>query len=323
MSQLRNRNRFLALFAVLPAFLGCFVDGFRIAPFTLPPPERVVAQVNDEFVLFTEEGLSDAFWLEITRTQDSSVVGGYLSTNEPVRNAIVLLVPGTSFASAEGSTGVARDLHYDIGPALQDEGYITWSLAYQQCGAPYGEDDLRDILQAIDWLDAEGKQVLGVDRIHLVGYSLGGGLVGIANRSRDVDSIVSLAGVVSPNQFSYLHLIFPFVRILFPDNEGICQLIHSIEVYGGLGSVEWFRFDVLTNLNDMRGPMLFVSGEDDEIVSPSITRQLETSYLAGRLLGIGSEWPEIEFEYIPNVGHTEITRSREAAERILDYLAEF
>jgi len=98
--------------------------------------------------LATEAGLSDGVWLEVPRSGAAGSVGGYLSEVDGQRARLILLLPGASTYYAGGMVAKVRDYHDQFAAKLRNTGLRTWTLAVHECGTPYGQEDLTDVLSA-------------------------------------------------------------------------------------------------------------------------------------------------------------------------------
>lgn len=303
------------------ALAGCLACNLYLPPTAIDRvvPARTKVDERQGVAFWEEDDLDDAVWMEVPRAEPDGPLTGYLSVNRPHRGALVILVHGASFYTRDGSAGTARELHRQLGWDLHGEDYLTWSLATPECGAAYGQDDLAYVLDAVDWVQGRGDEVLGVDRVYLIGYSNGGAVAVLANQERSLDGVVSLSGPVHGDQLVLIETLAPFMEALYPDNEGACQVVETFERYGPLGSAAWERFDVFAHLGEMQSPMLFIHGLHDTTVPPDATWELEAGYLEG--LAAGEDWPRLEFAYVPRVPHHAMPPSPEAAEHVIHFLA--
>jgi dienelactone hydrolase len=264
-----------------------------------------------------QDGVENGVWLEVDRVGEPGAVGGYLSQNASERGELVILLHGASTYDPEGTYGKARDFHEEYGPGLWPFGYLTWSLAVRECGTAYGQGDLADALEAIDWLDAEGKALLGVERVFVIGYSTGATVSTLVARHRQVDGVVSMGGLAEPDQLEELMPLYDWLRRLFPQNTAMCQLGSTLDYYGPPGSPAWEALDTVARVDELESPMLVVHAALDQVFFVDNTIHLQEQYEAR--LGEGVVLPEVEFFYLPGASHFDPPRSEEVFERILDF----
>src|SRR5262245_37747648 len=174
------RFQSVLLAIALPLCPGCLPPLPENAKPSDPPQRNILKEVPDGR-METEAGVSGAVWLEVNRP-GGNTIGGYLSQNDSPLKAVVIILHGASTFSPDGEIGSALIFHESLGAALQARGYLTWALAYPECGTAYGQDDLQSVIDAIDWLDRAGRSTLGLQRVYLAGYSTGGTLTILANR---------------------------------------------------------------------------------------------------------------------------------------------
>lgn len=263
-------------------------------------PDRSLLREAPQAVVRQEEGVLDAAWLEITR-DDGRPVGGYISLQKSPRGALVLLIDGASTFQEAGSDAQALTFHRDFGADLRAFGFRTWSLSVQECGAAYGQDDVRDLVAALDWLDDVGRAALSAERVYVVGYSTGATVTQIASRQRTVTAAVSLAGLSRPDQLEEFYDVYRWVSDLYPRNAGLCKLGDTLDFYGPPGAMAWEALNTAGHVEEFRHPMLFVHGMRDIIYFPDNTLAVETAYLAARSAGV--EMPKLTFNYLAEGEH--------------------
>lgn len=270
---------------------------------------------------FLEQDLPEGGWLEVGRDGDLGPVGGYLFEPPDARPALVVVLPGASSFATGGMLAKARDYHQFWLAHLHEAGLPTWTLAVRECGTPYGDGDLEDVLDALDWLEREGKSLLGVERVYLLGYSSGAIAVLLANLERDVDAMVVISALTQPDQLERFWGFYRFIASLYPNNAGLCQFADTLEAYGPPGSSRWAALDVVGRVRELRSPTLVIHGEDDLVYSPENARLLQVAY--ERELDGGARLPPVEFFYVPNQGHIDIFNHPPVEQRVVDYLLEF
>ncbi len=284
------------------------------------PPQREILRQEGRLTYSAEPGVTDGQWVALERADASGAVGGYLSDNEPHRPAIVILLHGASTLMPDASVGSARMFHEATGPIFRERGYRTLALTRRECGTAYGQGDLEDVLEVVDWLDAEGKAQLGVERVYMLGYSAGGTLVSLTNRERTLDALVSISGFTQPDQLEEGWNFYALLALLYPDNAGLCQLGTTLETYGRPGSATWQFLDSVAHLDEFHCPMLVVHGNDDPIVFVANALHLQQRYL--ELLGVGTTLPRLEFMYVSG-GHDAPMSSPQVRDRVLSFFDEF
>ncbi|UCG32208.1 MAG: hypothetical protein JSU68_11135, partial [Phycisphaerales bacterium] len=252
----------------------------------------VVYQEDGRARLAVQDGVEDGVWLEVDRVGEPGAVGGYLSQNANERDALVILLHGASTYDPEGTYGKARDFHQEYAPDLWPFGYLTWSLAVRECGTAYGQGDLADALEAIDWLDAEGKALLGVERVFVIGYSTGATVSTLVARHRQVDGVVSMGGLAEPDQLEELWSLYDWLRTLFPQNTAMCQLGSTLDYYGPPGSPAWAALDTVAHVDELKSPALVVHAALDQVFFVDNTMHLQEQCEAR--LGEGAVLPEVE-----------------------------
>jgi pimeloyl-ACP methyl ester carboxylesterase len=313
-----RRSSRVALLACLAATCrGCGL--LPIVNIAAGPASSVVYQEDGRARFAFEEGLEDGVWLEVDRVGEPGAVGGYLSQNANERGALIILLHGASTYDPEGTYGKARDFHREYAPDLWPFGYLTWSLAVRECGAAYGQGDLADVLEAIDWLDAEGKALLGVERVFVIGYSTGATVSTLVARHRQVDGVASMGGLAEPDQLEELWSLYDLLRRLFPQNVAMCQLGSTLDYYGPPGSPTWEALDTVARVDGLKSPALLVHAELDQVFFVDNTIHLQEQYEAR--LREGALLPEVEFFYVPGASHFDPPSSEEVLMRILDFFA--
>ncbi|HOQ84919.1 MAG TPA: prolyl oligopeptidase family serine peptidase [Phycisphaerae bacterium] len=288
---------------------------------TAPPPERSVVSQAEGVTFWSEPGMSDALWAEIARPDGTGSVGGYLSTTPASRNSLIILLHGASTFDVDGRTGAARRFHDNPGRFYREAGFVTFSLDFRECGTPYGQGDLEDLVQVIDWLDAGGKQVLGVERVYTLGYSVGGTSVILANRQRRVTAAASIGGVTHSAEYQNSWLAFSLAGLLYPDNQGLCQLRETMAAYGPPGSPGWSLFDTVAQIHELTSPMIVVQGTEDQIYSIRNAQLLQAAYQEA--ISSGATLPPLEFLLLPGQDHFAPIASPEVVQAIIAFFDRF
>lgn len=267
---------------------------------------------------FREGGSDGPIWLEISGVGESGTVGGYLSEARGGRRALVVILPGASSLQKRGMQQKALSFHRGFARLFQNAGYLTWSLVVRECGTPYGQGDLRDLVTVVDWLDRGGNEVLGVDRVYVVGYSSGATLAILLNRQRAVRAVVGIAGIAEPKQLQSSWRLYRFIASLFPRNTGLCQLRSTLDFYGKPSSPAWDALDSVHHMHELHSPMLLIHGARDFVYKVDSVRSLQRSYDRQRSAGVAV--PEIEFLYLPDGDHFTAYERPDVQRRTLAFL---
>lgn len=304
----------------------CIVVFSLFVPGCIPPlpvnvgavPEhvRVLVERIGDAGFFEEEGLEFGSWLEVDRVREAGVVGGYFRASETDSGSLIVCLPGASSFYDGGMVAKVRDYHLNFLAPYQEAGFATWALAVRECGSPYGEDDLADLREALDWLEREGKAQLGVERVYLLGYSSGSVLVALANLEYELDGVITLSGLMQPDHLEQFRGVYLAIAALYPENAGLCQFGDTLREYGPAGSAAWGALDVVGRVGELRNPMLVVHGERDLVypVENALALQEAQDALAAM------DRPEIEF-FIPARGnHLNVFDDPEVVERVLEFL---
>ncbi|MFH1745503.1 MAG: hypothetical protein ABIG44_00500 [Planctomycetota bacterium] len=279
----------------------------------------------DEFRLrepdLTSPELDEAYWLRIERASRDGTVGGYISSLDDHNGALVLLFDGAATTYRNGGLETAISYYDVFGKDLRDAGFMTWAVVLPEYDTSYGDADLADALEVLDWLESGGREFLGIERIYVVGYSSGATVVNLLNLEREVDAMVSLGGLTQPNQLVGGYWFYVLLSGMFAHNAGYGQLGQTmLEI--APGSPTRNRLDVVSRLEEFRSPMLFIHGTLDAFYLVDNTRALEARYRALRAAGV-ADLVELDFHYIPNGVHFELRKNPAVRVRIIDYLMQF
>src|SRR5262249_19706976 len=150
----------------------------------------------------------------------------------------------------------------------------TWSLAFPECGTPYGQDDLQSVVDAIDWFDRVGKMALGMKDLYVAGYSTGGTLSVLVNPPRTGAAAAAISGLTEPESIEDLWGLFKWVTGIYPLNLGACQMRQTIDFYGPPGDPRWGALDSVAHFNELRSPMILLQGTKDQLFSINNERDL-------------------------------------------------
>lgn len=287
---------------------------------TAGPPQRTIVAEEGDIVLAAEAGLEDTLWLEVPRP-GGGTVGGYLSQGPSSRRSLVILLHGASTFLSGGSTAAARQFHLTRGQVFRDAGYRTFALDFQECGTAYGQAEVEDLVAFIDWLDANGKEILEVDRVYTYGYSVGATAAILANRQRAIAGVASISGLTQPDQFEEAWSLYYVAALIYSTNEGLCQLGTTLTTYGPPGSPGWAALDTVSQLHELKSPMLVVQGTEDQIYSSQNGWSLQAAYLAASAAGVAL--PPIEFLLLPGQDHFAPLDDPTATAAVLDFFERF
>jgi len=293
-------------------------------PVNLPVEDSTVQTLDNKVqgaTFYSDSELEDGLWLEVERVNEPGVVGGYISPTDNYRKALIIMLPGASTFSDGGAKTKARRWHQFLASIYRREGYMTWTLSIRECGTAFGQGDLFDTIEAVDWLERDGKAILGVERIYLIGYSSGATLATMINRQRKLTALVSIGGVTQSSQFEDSWIIYYPITQLFPNNTGMCQLYNTLTFYGPPGSPLWDHLDSANHVEEFLSPMLYVHGTEDFVFFVENTQAVEKNYR--RLLSEGYTLPEIEFLYLWGRDHFTPPVDPEIIAQILEYFERF
>ena len=264
-------------------------------------------------------GADDVFRLEVERQAEPGTVGGYISPLDQHNGGLVLFFDGACAVEENGEEGVAFEFYCGYATAYRAAGFMTWCATLRECGTSYGDGDLRDAIELVDWLDREGREYLGIDRVYIVGYSTGAIVANLLNAQRQVTAIVSLSTLADPNQFDEYRPLYDTLIDLFPLNSGFCQLRSTLE---GRGTSTWDALNVVDQVERFHSPTLFMHGLRDFVFLVDNTQKIEARYRA--LLEAGrTDLPELEFVYVPNAGHFATTTAPNLRDVAIEYLLRF
>jgi len=310
------------LVATVLTVAGCVIPNLvELNIFAPLAPARETVEVNGRARLTVPLDDPNVLWLEIDRTRAPGTIGGFIGDLSAHRGGLAVLVNGASTLEPGGEPEATRTFYDEFGSYLRSAGFLTWSVALPECGVPYGGDDLADLIEVIDWLDAGGREYLGVQRVYVVGYSTGATLVNLLNPEREVTAIVSLAGLTSGVQLERFRSLYGLMTTVFPLSTGFCQLRSTLAAYGPPGDERWQALNVIDRLEEFRSPTLFVHGTADIVFVVENTRALEARYRD--LTAAGVPLPPMEFLYLPNGSHWAGPTDPVSIERILAFLRGF
>ena len=302
--------------ALLVPCAGCLILPRNVG--VRDPHDRHLVREAGGARFFREDGRDGPMWLEIPRGQESGTVGGYVSEARSGHRALVVILPGASSLEEQGMREKALSFHRGFAQLFQNAGYLTWSLVVRECGTPYGQGDLADLVTVVDWLNRVGNRILGVDRVYVVGYSSGATLTILLNRKRTVSGIVGIAGITEPKQFQSSWLLYRSIVALFPRNTGLCQLRSTLDFYGQPSSPAWDALDSVHHVQEIQSPMLLIHGARDFVFKADNLQSLQRSYDRQRSARVAL--PEVEFFYLPDGDHFTVYERPDVQRRILAFL---
>ena len=317
---IRRRTSHICTVLTISVCIGCqFILPLNVF-IELPTGETIPPLIAaGRFV--EDDAFDDAVWLEIDRTHAEGTIGGFLSTNQNSRAALILMLSGASTLTAGGPRGVAIKNHAQYSREYRDAGFLTWVLMLPECRVPYGGQGVDDVVEVIDWLEDGAKDVLGVERIYVLGYSTGATIANLVNLRRSVTASVSVSGLTQPDQFREDRRLFEFIAGLFPSNEGMCQLQATLDAYGPPDSPRWNALDVVSRVDELQNPMLVIHGTEDFVYSLDNARNLEAAYV-DRAATVEDLAP-LEFLYVEGSGHFLQDENLELRPIIVEYFERF
>lgn len=330
---LATRPKRIALAAIgcgLVASLAGCINLFQLIPVqncgaTLWP-EVKITETTDTAAVGNIPELDDVRWLEVqadVETTDLSTgekstsaraIGGYFSPEDPIRPSLVILLSGGATLEPTGRQGTALWLYQNYGTNFRLSGYRIWVPVLSE-DEPYGTREVDEAAALIDWLDAEGRALLHVTRVYVVGYSTGGTLVNFLNLRSRVDAMVSIAGLTQPDQLLENEQVDRFVAGLFDCNSALRQLERTIDFYSRVG---WNHFDLPARVTELKSPMLMLTTLDDWVQWPSNTQAVETAY--NDAVANGAILPPLTFEYFERGGHSLYVTGDDFVLTVLAYL---
>lgn len=284
-----------------------------------PAKPRAALLASDSFSLATEIGTDGALWLEISSTHDAPAIGGYVSPEPTPRRSLVVMLPGATTWEEDGVVGHALYFHRGLGPYFENQGFRVWTLARQECGTPYGGEDLAQSLAAIDWLQREGMGVLEVDRVFLLGYSTGGTLAALIGTMRELDGIAVVSAILDPRQIFVLRGGFEFFGAVFPNNENCCQIRDTLRAYGPQSNPAWNRIGIIDRLAEIQSPTLFFHGALDLVHLSFAFVDLRRRH--AELVASGANLVPMEFLLLSDGDHFATVLEDSSRASILDYFA--
>lgn len=264
----------------------------------------------------------DVLQLEIERLDGQGSIVGFISPLDAHNGALVLLFDGAATYQEGASVGAALD-HYDkYGAELREAGFVTWSVALAECASAYGDGDLADAIEVVDWLDAGGGEFLGVERVYAVGYSTGATVVNLLNTQYQLAAVVSMGGLTEPDQLERLYDFYSFLVKLFPRNVGLCQMGATLDEYGDPGAPAWEGLDTVSRIEQFLSPMLFIQGDKDVIYFLENLLAMQARYEALLAEGV-TGLAELEFVILPDRGHFAMREDPDVRALVVEYLLQF
>ncbi len=287
-----------------------------------PEPARTLVETGNRHALYQEDGVEDARWLEISRSEENGgPIGGYFTSPQNARRALVLLLQGANPGWADMRLPHTLMTHLSLGWAFVQAGFPTWTPYIPECGIPYGREDLDAVLAAIDWLKGDGAAAFNTDRLYVVGYSKGATLATLANLQRPVTAYVSLNGLTQPDSLEGGWLVYALTVTVYPANEGFCQLKSTLDAYGPPGSPAWDVLDAVSRIGQLYSPELFVHALDDPVYPSEGTRAMQNRYRAG--LAADEQLVPLEFIFLPGFNHFAVRTDPAIHQQVIDYLMRF
>lgn len=185
-------------------------------------------------------------------------------TGKP-NGAVVLVAHPSSDDSKQAAWYSVREW----GAFLSPLGYTVAAHAYREEDSGYGELDVPDTLDAIDWLRGEGAQKLGLNRVFLAGSSRGGIIaqqVAFQVPPGVLAGIVADRGVtdfVRLNDRRILYLAGLFGQTV---KAAVQQTIDWLGVLPEDDPGPWLAISSINYVADIDTPMLVMHGTGDTVI---------------------------------------------------------
>jgi pimeloyl-ACP methyl ester carboxylesterase len=259
-------------------------------------------------------GVADADWLSLPRRAAGGAIGGFLSREAGPRGSLAILITGAGTLYSDARVTGALRFYREYGGLFQDRGFRVLSLVQPE-DAPYATREVDDLVELLTWLDAEGKALLGVRNVFVIGYSTGATTASFANLRAAANAYVCVATLTGPQQLQRSVEAYRGFADLFGCNTGFAQLALTIDYYEAVG---WHAFDLVSRVAELTSPALYMAAEDDSIYEPQNARRLEAAYCAA--LDAGLAPPELTFEYAPRGGHFVYVTDRRYFEPVLEFV---
>ena len=155
------------------------------------------------------------------------------------------------------------------GSFLSDVGITVVAHAYNEFDSAYGQFDLEDTLDVVEWLNGDGAKELGIDQVFLQGTSRGGVIAYQAAFHAAPDQ---LAGVIADRGVSNF-LLLNEARDLYLSGafgEAVRRATQlTLEWIGVLPEEDpepWKALSASFNLDRIAVPMLVMHGDQDQLV---------------------------------------------------------
>jgi dipeptidyl aminopeptidase/acylaminoacyl peptidase len=196
------------------------------------------------------------------------------------------------------------------------DGYTIIAHAYDEADSAYGQYDVEDTLDAIDWLSGDGTVLIPLDGLFLAGTSRGGNIayqVAFQVAPDKLDGIIADRGVSN-----FLLPGFPLKAILsglFGENieRAAWQTIEWIGALPEDDPEAWKAISAGYNIDRIQVPMLILHGSDDVLVPfAQATDFQERAAAAGR--------DDFRFTLIEGRGHLNLDFDPAVDEAIREFL---
>jgi dipeptidyl aminopeptidase/acylaminoacyl peptidase len=228
-------------------------------------------------------------------------------------NRTALLV---THSSSEDTESAARYAVVQWGSIFAGLGYTVVAHAYDEVDSAYGQFDLQDTLDAIDWLNGAGADVLEVDKVFLQGTSRGGIIAYQAAYRCDPDK---LAGVIADRGVSNFLLMQQ--RYELAAGGGLGSAIQraaqlTLDWVGALPAEDpqpWIDLSAAYHIDQIGVPMLIIHGDRDSLVPFEQATDFQARVQqAGR--------SDIEFYLVPGRGHFDLGFDAGYRDAVLDFM---
>lgn len=183
----------------------------------------------------------------------------------PPNGAVVLVAHPTSDESQTAAWIAVREW----GAFLSPHGFAVAAHAYREQESGYGELDVPDTLDVIDWLNGEGGEKYGISKVFLAGSSRGGIL---AHQIAFQVAPGELAGIIADRGVS------DFVRLNDRRNlylaglfgvtvqEAVRQTIEWLGVLPEDDPAPWLAISSVNYVDRIETPMLVMHGTNDTVI---------------------------------------------------------
>jgi len=243
--------------------------------------------------------LDEQYTLHIVSRNDKPDMLVYVKGPMAESNGKALLV---AHSSSSDTIEAARMAALQWGNVFAPLGYTVVAHAYNEPESGYGQHDLDDTLDAIEWLHGPGGDELGVDKVFLQGTSRGGIIAYQASYKCPPDRLAGILADRGVSNFllmemdadSYMNGVFgPTIR------QAVQSTLAWIGVWPDEDPEPWMALSAGYNIDRIRVPMLVTHGDRDVIVP--FEQALD---FRDRALAAGRD--DFEFYLVEGRGHLDL-----------------